>query len=132
MLFGRPFGHIRPDFRKNGLRDRNADAIHGHQIYTRDPQQVAAQGDFVVGSILGIRTVLFLREFVWRLIRPIWLNEAIGVFDLGITSLDLSGVEIEEFQRLLEHKKMFCPPGACQGFGNLGRILFTAMVAQLG
>ena len=45
--------------------------------------------------------VLFLGEYIRALIRPIGTDECIGAFDFSVSSLNLSGIEIIEFERLL-------------------------------
>jgi hypothetical protein len=83
------------------LSEGNADAVDSSQVNTANPDQRSAQVVVVTGRILGVRTVLFLREYIGAVIRPIGTDKRIGVFDFNIASLDLSGLEIIKFQSLL-------------------------------
>ena len=53
-----------------------------------------------------------------------------GAFDLGVARAELDRVEIEQRQRLREHKQMLRAPGSGQCQRNLIRLLFAAVIAQ--
>lgn len=60
---------------------------------------------------------------------PMGADGAVGAFDFGITGLDLAGVKVVQFQRLLEDKEVLLAPGAGEGAGNLRLTLLALGMA---
>jgi hypothetical protein len=115
---------------EDGLSDGNADTVNSSPVDTRNADQRSAQVVIVTGRILGVRTVLFLGKFIGAIVRPIGADECVGALDCSIASLNLSCVEIVEFESLLEDEEMFVTPGAGKRFGDLGFVFLAAILAQ--
>ncbi len=132
MLGGREALQTAAHLGDNDLGDAMADAGDGDKVYADNTIEMLVHLD-VLRLILAVGARFVLERRQRRLlVSPIGTDGAVGALNFGITGGELPGVEVEEFQGLLQHEQMLCPPGAGQGQGDLCRVLVTTRVAQGG
>ena len=136
MLDGGELGHIGADFANNLLRQVEAEAVHGRDVHPGQAAQVLTDTDgCLFGKVLAVRTTLIGRQglpVIGSRVRPVWADGGVGALDFEVAGFDLAGIEVVEFERLLEDEEVLLAPGAGEGLGDFVFGFLAARVAQGG
>lgn len=136
VLDGGELGHIGADFANNLLRQVEAEAVYGRDVHPGQAAQVLTDTDgCLFGKVLAVRTTLIGRQglpVIGSRVRPVWADGGVGALDFEVAGFDLAGVEVIEFQRLLEDEEVLLAPGAGEGLGDFVFGFLAARVAQGG
>lgn len=111
MFLGGEFIHVRAHFHDHRLGKRDPEAIHDTQIHSANSFQVPPYLFMVVRPVLAVCVAFALALWLELTYFPVRAGKPIHSFNLLVACLDLSGVEVEHLQGLLQDEQVFHPPG---------------------
>jgi len=115
MLLCWESAHIGADFADDLLGEVETEAIHGGEVNAGDAAQVLADvHGALLGEVLAVRTALVGRErflVVGTRVGPVGADGGVGALDFEVAGLDLAGIEVVEFEGLLEDEEVLFAPG---------------------